>query len=393
MSALAAAAGVSLGAAQLAALCEAVEVRVVGAPCGPYDQLVAACAVEGELIVADCGATPPSAAAVALPDDVRLWGVASGVRHQVGGVDFDCVRAGAFIGRTLVRALAAADAARVDNAGEQPARAAADVPLVSPASATLVDADAFALAALRPHEVARADAPKLPADARAAPRFARRPPSAATATGATEVAADRTYAKVRAPAARAPSTRATARASRASYYKSGRPPRSARTAALALAAPRRAVCSQLASYARAAAIGAPATDRLVALAEELGLAGAKVTGGGRGGSRRSVLGSRLGRRRPLRRARRALRRRDGQARPPSSPARRPAPTPSRGSCTPGPAYRQFLGRHLRRPAAPPVSVAPPPLEATIVNTSSRLRFAARRRWAIMCGIKMSSSRI
>ena len=53
MSALAAAAGISLGAAQLAALCEAVEVCVVGAPCGPYDQLVAACAVEGELIVAD----------------------------------------------------------------------------------------------------------------------------------------------------------------------------------------------------------------------------------------------------------------------------------------------------------------------------------------------------
>ena len=44
-----------------------------------------------------------------------------------------------------------------------------------------------------------------------------------------------------------------------------------------------------ASYARCG-LGAPATDRLVALAEELGLAGAKVTGGGRGGTV-CVLGS------------------------------------------------------------------------------------------------------
>ena len=132
---------------------------------------------------------------------------------------------------------------------------------------------------LRPHEFERAFAPKRPATLGGAAFLAH---PGGHGDGATEVAADRTY-PVLAPAAHAVHEGHRARLARELLSGGAARGGAAREALGEL------MLQSHASYARCG-LGAPATDRLVALAEELGLAGAKVTGGGRGGTV-CVLGS------------------------------------------------------------------------------------------------------
>ncbi len=97
----AAAFGLSLGLAELALLCQKVENEVAGAPCGVMDQMTAAVGESGRLLALLCqpAELQPS---VPLPDDLALWGIDSGIRHQVSGADYKEVRVGAFMGYRIV---------------------------------------------------------------------------------------------------------------------------------------------------------------------------------------------------------------------------------------------------------------------------------------------------
>jgi L-arabinokinase len=90
---------------ELALLCQKVENLVVGAPCGVMDQMTAACGAAGSLLALLCQPAelqPP----VQLPNALEVWGIDSGIRHAISGADYGSVRVGAFMGYRLVAALA-----------------------------------------------------------------------------------------------------------------------------------------------------------------------------------------------------------------------------------------------------------------------------------------------
>jgi len=92
---------------ELGSLCQKVENMVAGAPCGIMDQMTSACGEENRLLELLCqpdilkGTLP-------LPADLELWGIDSGVRHSVSGSDYGTVRTAAFMGYRMI-----ADAARL----------------------------------------------------------------------------------------------------------------------------------------------------------------------------------------------------------------------------------------------------------------------------------------
>ena len=105
MRALAELYGLTLEGRELALLCQRVENLVVGAPCGVMDQMTAACGERGRLLALRCQPAelePP----VAIPPELEVWGVDSGIRHEVGGADYGAVRVGAFMGYRIIAELA-----------------------------------------------------------------------------------------------------------------------------------------------------------------------------------------------------------------------------------------------------------------------------------------------
>ena len=88
----------------LALLCQKVENLVAGAPCGVMDQMTAACGEAGSLLALRCqpAELEPS---VRLPDRVEVFGIDSGIRHAVSGADYGSVRAGAFMGLAIIGVL------------------------------------------------------------------------------------------------------------------------------------------------------------------------------------------------------------------------------------------------------------------------------------------------
>ena len=101
MDAVAALYGVSLGNSELAVLCQRVENLVVGAPCGIMDQMTAACGERDRLLALLCQPAEIEGQ-VALPKELELWGIDSGIRHEVGGADYAAVRIGAFMGYRII---------------------------------------------------------------------------------------------------------------------------------------------------------------------------------------------------------------------------------------------------------------------------------------------------
>lgn len=105
MQALAAATGIRLAPRELALLCQTVENRVVGAPCGVMDQMTSACGSAHDLLALLCQPAELQAP-VQIPPDLAVWGLDSGVRHSVGGADYGSVRIGAFMGYRIIAELA-----------------------------------------------------------------------------------------------------------------------------------------------------------------------------------------------------------------------------------------------------------------------------------------------
>jgi L-arabinokinase len=120
MRAICAVYGVELAGRELAILCQKVENLVVGAPCGVMDQMTSACGEQDMLFALLCQPAelePP----VALPPDLAVWGIDSGIRHAVSGADYGSVRVGAFMGYRIICEYLGSDS-------EQPAGASAAPP-------------------------------------------------------------------------------------------------------------------------------------------------------------------------------------------------------------------------------------------------------------------------
>ncbi|PIN15926.1 Galactokinase [Handroanthus impetiginosus] len=105
MSAIAAAHGLNINPRDLALLCQKVENHVVGAPCGVMDQMTSACGEANKLLAMVCQPAEVLGL-VDIPNHIRFWGIDSGIRHSVGGADYGSVRIGAFMGRKIIKSVA-----------------------------------------------------------------------------------------------------------------------------------------------------------------------------------------------------------------------------------------------------------------------------------------------
>ena len=249
MAAIVRAFDVTLSPDDFALLCQQAENLVAGAPCGVMDQMACVFGAPGELMALLC---QPAARLdpVAIPDDIEFWGLDSGERHFVGGADYGDVRTGAFMGLRIINALGSSGPAQQGRRIDY-------------------------LANITPQEFERDFARHLPEQMSGADFLAR---FSDTSDTVTRVDPARTY-RVRQPAAHpvfehdrvqrfrdlllAPASESRRREAGGLMYESH------------------------ASYS-ACGLGSPGTDRLVTLVQaegpEAGLYGARITGGGSGGT-------------------------------------------------------------------------------------------------------------
>ena len=89
----------------LALLCQRAENLVVGAPCGVMDQMSVICGRAGHLMALLCQPAELRAA-LRLPSGLAVFGIDSGIRHAVTGSDYTAVRIGAFMGYRILADLA-----------------------------------------------------------------------------------------------------------------------------------------------------------------------------------------------------------------------------------------------------------------------------------------------
>jgi L-arabinokinase len=265
MQAVAAAFGIEVEPRELALLCQLVENRVVGAPCGVMDQMTSACGEADHLLALLCQPAEIQGH-VPVPEEIVFWGIDSGVRHSVSGADYGSVRVGAFMG---YRILAEARGFPVE--------------AVEPSRVRIRDSrwGGF-LANLTPSELEGELACHLPERIGGAEFLAR---YGGTTDPVTQVDPQRTYA-VRMPTAHPVHEHFRVRA----FAELLAGPATERRLELL----GELMYQSHASYS-ACGLGSDATDRLVELVREAGprrgLYGAKITGGGSGGTV-AVLGRR-----------------------------------------------------------------------------------------------------
>ncbi|HXW18057.1 MAG TPA: galactokinase family protein [Candidatus Acidoferrales bacterium] len=90
---------------EIALLCQKAENLVVGAPCGVMDQMTSACGKANRLLALLCQPAELHGH-VPIPDGIVIAGLDSGVRHAVTGAAYSDVRTGAFMGYRIIAGLA-----------------------------------------------------------------------------------------------------------------------------------------------------------------------------------------------------------------------------------------------------------------------------------------------
>lgn len=105
LRALAAALSVDIEGVALATLAQMAENHIVGAPCGIMDQMASALGREHQLLALLCQPAEVQGYAP-LPESLAVWGIDSGIRHAVTGSDYTSVRVGAFMGYRIIADLA-----------------------------------------------------------------------------------------------------------------------------------------------------------------------------------------------------------------------------------------------------------------------------------------------
>jgi L-arabinokinase len=259
LAAVAARYDVAMSAEAIATAGQWAENHVAGAPCGIMDQMTSACGRRDRLLRLRCQPDRVEGH-VAIPDGFRFYGIDSGVRHAVTGSDYGTVRTAAFMGYRII-----ADAAGL------PAT-------LNPSNVRDADTRWHGyLANVAPEDFESAYAARLPETMRGADFLARYDGITDTVT---RVDPDREY-PVRVATAHPvfENARVERFAELLGALRAGDVER-----ALAMG---RSMGESHASYS-ACGLGSDATDRLVALAMEAGPArgvyGAKITGGGSGGT-------------------------------------------------------------------------------------------------------------
>ncbi len=244
---------------RLALLCQQVENVVVGAPCGIMDQYSVVSGQPAHLLALLCQPAELQAP-VPVPEEIEFWGIDSGIRHAVTGNDYEAVRVGAFMGYRIL----AEEAGLTIRAGTQEAVEIAD-PLWH-----------GYLANIPPSTWEQFYRARVPEEMQGATFLAR---YGGVTDTVTHVRVERTYA-VRQPTAHPIYEHHRVRLFRALLTQ--RPLTDEHLLLLG-----ELLYQAHASYS-ACGLGSTGTDRLVQLVAEAGpargLYGAKITGGGSGGT-------------------------------------------------------------------------------------------------------------
>ncbi|HEX8549841.1 MAG TPA: hypothetical protein VF691_22965 [Cytophagaceae bacterium] len=101
MTAINASKNIELGRTELPILAQKVENEVVGAPCGLMDQIASYLGRQDSLlpiVCQPCEVYP----LVQVPDGIKFSGIDSGIRHSVGGSSYGNVRVAAFMGYSII---------------------------------------------------------------------------------------------------------------------------------------------------------------------------------------------------------------------------------------------------------------------------------------------------
>lgn len=101
MKAASAAYGIPLAGIELAQACQWVENVIAESACGIMDQAASVLGDEGHILPLLCQPCTPKPL-VQLPDDLQCWAIDSGVKHAVTGIEYEATRAAAFIGYRMI---------------------------------------------------------------------------------------------------------------------------------------------------------------------------------------------------------------------------------------------------------------------------------------------------
>ena len=248
---------------RFAALCQQVENRIVGAPCGIMDQVTSCYGKPGELLRMVCQPHELQRS-LAVPAGVRFLGINSNVKHSVAGGQYGLTRCAAFMAHRVILE-------EMRRMGEAAGRG------------LVADPMGGYLANLDPEDYKQFFRPRLPETIRGA-RFldAYR----GTIDTATTVQPDVDYHVQRAADHHVLEARRVRQFAEALEQANAAPPGTRDQGKWLDRAGHLMYASHL-SYTNDAMLGAPECDLLVQLVrerEKLGLYGAKITGGGSGGT-------------------------------------------------------------------------------------------------------------
>jgi len=101
MKASAAAYGITLEGTELALACQWVENVIADSACGIMDQIAVVAGKEGYILPLVCQPCLPEPL-IQLPGELQIWGIDSGVSHQVSGIEYEAARAAAFMGYKMI---------------------------------------------------------------------------------------------------------------------------------------------------------------------------------------------------------------------------------------------------------------------------------------------------
>jgi L-arabinokinase len=101
MKAAAAAYGIDLSGSELALACQWVENTIAESACGIMDQMAVVMGKQGFIMPMVCQPCNPEPL-IRLPNELKIWGIDSGVSHQISGVEYEAARAAAFMGYKII---------------------------------------------------------------------------------------------------------------------------------------------------------------------------------------------------------------------------------------------------------------------------------------------------
>lgn len=101
MKAAAAAYNIDLYGIELALACQWVENVIAESACGIMDQIAVVAGKEGFLLPLVCQPCLPEPL-IQLPKELQIWGIDSGVSHQVSGIEYEAARTSAFMGYKMI---------------------------------------------------------------------------------------------------------------------------------------------------------------------------------------------------------------------------------------------------------------------------------------------------